>query len=111
MLVIETWSLTRPCQSPRFNHHASELTQESHVILHEQPNVINPILPHRDALDAKTKRPACVFFRVDLARGQHIRVHHPTSAKFDPAFFILEIDIHFGTRLSERKEAGPKPHF
>src|SRR4051812_33885539 len=57
-----------------------ELLQEPHIILNEVPDVRDSIFPHRDALDAESERPAAVFFRIDLARLEHVGVNHPAAA-------------------------------
>jgi hypothetical protein len=57
-----------------------KLLQESHVIFHEQPDVIDPIFAHRNSLDAETESPAAVDLGVDIACGEDIGVDHSAAA-------------------------------
>src|SRR5690606_8863315 len=76
-----------------------ELPEEPHIVLHEQPDVADAVLAHRNSLDAEAERPAGVDLRIDPAGFQDIGMHHAAAAQFDPLGFIGEPDVALGRRL------------
>ena len=56
----------------------SKLFEEADVVFDEQANVVDSVLPHRDALDAEAERPALVLFGVDAARGEDVQKSRET---------------------------------
>ena len=59
----------------------SELTQESRVVLEEQSNVRDPILPHRDSFDAESECESCPFLRINAHCSEDIWINHATTDK------------------------------
>src|SRR5881296_1574719 len=62
-----------------------ELRQESQIVFEEQPDVVDAVLEHRDALDAKTEREPCEELRVVAHLLEHRGVDHPRAAHLDVA--------------------------
>src|SRR5437879_2516748 len=65
-----------------------ELPQEAQVVLEEQAEIVDPVLEHRDAVDAHAERPAGDVFRVIADVAQHARVHHARTEDLEPAALL-----------------------
>src|SRR3954462_10372815 len=63
----------------------SKLTQKPIIILCKEPDVINAILHHRSTVNAHSECVAGIFFRIDIAISQNIRMHHASAKHFEPA--------------------------
>src|SRR5665213_3023229 len=97
---------------------ASELAQESFLVVIEQPDVIDLVPQHGDAVDADAKREALVLLRIESARPQHFRPRHAAAQNFEPAgaraqsaallFANHATNIHLRAGRRERKIAGAK---
>src|ERR1017187_3759649 len=96
----------------------SELLQEPNVALEEELNVVDVILHHGEAVDAQSKCPSRVLFRVNAPVPQHLGMNHAAAHHLNPAAFFAHpaafaaakdtTDGHLAARLGERKEAGLK---
>src|SRR5262245_65334028 len=62
-----------------------ELPEEPQVVVEEQAEVVDPVLQHRDALDAHPERPARVVLRIVADVLQHLRMHHAGAEDLEPA--------------------------
>src|SRR5260370_7725118 len=67
-----------------------ELSQEAQVVLEEQPEVVDPVLEHRDALDPHAERPPGDLLGVVADVPQHLRMHHPRAQDLDPAALLAQ---------------------
>ena len=56
------------------------------IVLIEQSDVIDFVFEHGNTLYSDTERESGVFFCIDAADFQHIRMNHPASEYFDPTF-------------------------
>ena len=91
----------------------SKLLQEPHIVLEQQPNIVELINARAGAIDAQTESEAGEFRRVYVGGAQHIRMDHPRSAQLDPprlfadattaAAAIEATVIDFRAGLGERK--------
>src|SRR6266436_1068331 len=62
----------------------SEQPQKPHVILIKQPDVVDAVADHGDALDAEAEGPAGPDFRIVADVVEHLRVHHAAAGDFQP---------------------------
>ena len=53
-----------------------KLLKKPHIVLEQQTNVIELINPRAGAIDAEAECKAGEFFRIDIRRAQHVRMHH-----------------------------------
>src|SRR5437870_11600046 len=61
-----------------------KLLQEAEVVVVEDPDVVNPVLQHGDALDAETSGEARVALRVDSSVANGVGVEHPAPPQLQP---------------------------
>src|SRR5581483_3882962 len=93
----------------------SELPQEGEVVFVEAADVRDPVLQHRDALDAHAEREAGVRLGVDAAVLEHPGMHHAAAHDLDPARPLAHgaalraadeaRDVDLGARFREGEEA------
>ena len=67
-----------------------ELLEEAQVVLVEQPDVVDAVLQHRDALDAHAEREAGDLLRVVADRFEHGRMHHAAAEDLEPAGLLAD---------------------
>src|SRR4029450_6547142 len=58
---------------------SSELCEEVHVVVEEEPQVVQVVTQQRQAVDAHAEGEAAHALRVVPAGPQHVRVHHPLA--------------------------------
>ena len=100
--------------------HSGELLQEAQVVLVEQPDVVDAVLQHRDALHADAEREPGDLLRVVADGFEHRRVDHAAAENLEPAGVLadaaaraaaaLAADVDLRARLGVRKEARAQPH-
>src|SRR5947209_6494798 len=62
----------------------SELPQKPHIILIEQPNIINSIPHHGDAFDAEAERPPAPDFGIIADPLENFGMHHAATGNLQP---------------------------
>src|SRR2546427_6294367 len=62
----------------------SKLFQKPQIILVEQPDVVDAIADHGDALDAEAEGPAGPHFRIVADVFEHLRMHHAATGNLQP---------------------------
>src|SRR5437867_4912485 len=67
-----------------------ELLQEAQVVLEEQPQIVDAVLQHRDALDTHAERPAGDLLGVVAEVAQPLRMPHAGARDVDPAALFAE---------------------
>src|ERR1700675_2659485 len=67
-----------------------DLSQEAHVVLEEEPDVVDLVLEDGDPLHAHAEGPARDFLGVIPDIAQDVRVHHPRAQDLDPASLLAE---------------------
>src|SRR5215813_10690254 len=72
-----------PCRVPLAS--SRELRQESHVVLEEQPDIVDAVLQHGDALDTEPEGEAGDALGVVAHPLQNTGMHHAGAAHFDEA--------------------------
>ena len=55
----------------------SELFQKSYIVVKKEPNIVNPVFEHRNALNAHAKGVTAIFFGVVIDKTKHIWINHP----------------------------------
>src|SRR5437773_2035135 len=95
-----------------------ELPEEAQVVLEEQPQIVDAVLQHRDALDAHPECPAGEFLRIVADILQDPGMHHPAAENLEPAPLLAQPapvpvaeeahHVHLGRGLREREERGPE---
>src|SRR5579862_8159863 len=98
-----------------------KLAQESILVVIEQPDVIDLVPQHRDAIDPDAEREALMLLRIQSARAQHFGPRHaapqnlkPASARAQSAALLFThhaADVHLRAGRRERKIAGAKTQF
>ena len=84
------------------------------IAIKEQPQVIDAITQHGQAIRAKAEGKAGVLFRVDPGDAQHVRMHHAAAGNLEPTALKgagHESDIELGRGLGEGEERGTETHF
>ena len=89
----------------------SELVKKADIVFKVKPEVINAIFKHCGALYSHAECISRVFFKVNTACIENIRVNHSAAKKLKPARALTYIaafssadiaaDIHLCRRLSE----------
>src|SRR5512139_1097616 len=97
-----------------------ELLEEAEIVLEEQPQVVDAIAQHGEALDAEAEGKADESLGVDVDVPEDVGVHHaasqhlqPPGVRADAAAFAAThhaADVHYGRRFGERKERRPEAH-
>src|SRR5690606_12860628 len=87
----------------------SKLTQEAEIVVEKQPNVVDAVAEHRDALDAHAEREARPPLRIVADVEQHLRMDHAGAQNLQPAFVAADaaagavahdaLDVHLGAGL------------
>src|SRR5579862_6825197 len=98
-----------------------KLPQKPHIVLEKHRQFTQPILHHRQAIDAHPERKPRKPFRIVIHKSIHRRIHHPSAKKLDPARLLanpaaasaahMAARVHFRRRLRERKITRPQPSF
>src|SRR5215472_2479844 len=92
----------------------SVMPQPPQIRLVKGPEIRDPVLQHRDALDPHAEGKALIFRRVDAAIPQHLRVHHAAAKDLEPVATGADLqfpacarapDIDLGRGFGERKVA------
>src|SRR3989442_4324808 len=96
-----------------------ELRQESQIVFEEQPDVVDAMLEHRDALDAQTEREPGEALRVVAHLLEHGGVDHPRATHLDVAGALAAAAARAAAvdaghvvliaRLDEGEGRGPEP--
>ena len=96
--------------------YASELFQETDIVLIQQTHVINLILKQRNTLKANAKSKSGIPVRVNAAHLQHMGMDHAAAQDLNPAGASAETSalsaafkaryVHLGTRLREWEMMG-----
>src|SRR5581483_8584565 len=114
-----------PSSRPPRTSNLTELSQESQVVLKKQPNVVDAVLEHGDALHAHAEGEAGDLFRIVADESKNRRIDHAGAEDFEPAggfahaarLSVLEsaaaaaddaLNVDLGARLGKRKKARPK---
>src|SRR5262245_52722489 len=89
-----------------------ELPQKAQVVLEEEPQIVDAIAQHGDAIDAHAPREAGVSLGIHTGGLQHVRMDHAASRDLEPARLLADAatravaehagHIYFGRRLGER---------
>src|SRR5204862_6897916 len=96
--------------------YTSELSQKPPVILVKQPDVVDAISDHSDALDAETEAPAGPELRIVADPLEHLRVHHAAAGDVQPFLAHLaaertgEIDLETRLGVAEIMRAETNLH-
>src|SRR5215475_8352080 len=61
-----------------------ELPQEPQIILIKQPDVVDPVPNHRNALDPESKCPAGPNFRIVADILEYLWMHHTAARDLEP---------------------------
>src|SRR5215471_17003414 len=95
-----------------------KLFQEPHVILKQQPNIIQAVHQSAHAIDSEPKSKAGVFMWIDIDRAQHVRVDHARTTELNPAGVLADAatgtatleatEIKLGAGFGERKIGRPE---
>src|SRR5262249_41993583 len=98
----------------------SDPSQKPDVVLVKQPDVVDPVLQHRRALDADAEREGGVPFGVDPGHLQGGRMEHAAPEDLQPAGALARRaalppadqtgDRHFCARLGEGAVGRREPH-
>src|SRR5215510_5202556 len=75
--TVQQRMLNVECSRP--SREKLKLPQKPHVVLVEQPDVVDPIPDHRDAFDAEAEGPAGPDLGIVADVLEHLRVHHPAA--------------------------------
>ena len=59
--------------------------EESNVVLIEMAHVVDVVFQHYDTLNSEAECKSAVYFGIDPALAQHIRMYHSRAEYFDPA--------------------------
>ena len=96
--------------------YASELFQETDIVLIQQTHVINLILKQRNTLKANAKSKSGIPVRVNAAHLQHMGMDHAAAQDLNPARTLTEPaalaaafetgHIHFCAGFCEREMMG-----
>src|SRR5690349_3954271 len=85
-----------------------ELLEEAQVAVEEQPQVLDAIAQHGQALEAGAEGEADVLLRIEAEVAHHRRVDLPRSGDLQPA--ALQLHVDFRGRLGEREERRAEAH-
>src|SRR5260221_1013875 len=91
---------------------SSELLQEAQVVLEEQPQVVHPVLEHREAIEPHAEREPRVALGVYSAVAQDIGMHDPGARDLEVGHLAIAprpFHVDLDSRLDERKVRGPEP--
>src|SRR3989344_7480793 len=84
--------------------------------MHEA-HVVDAPLEHRDAVEARPEGESLIFFRVESAILQDLRVHHAGTSELYPpvAQFFGDVladgaNVYFDGRFGEREETRPETY-
>lgn len=105
----------------------AELPQKPQIILKEQPNVVDTVLQHGDALDAHAKGEPGKLFGIITDEFEYRRIDHAGAQDFQPAAGFADaaaltvaqraaaaandaLDIDLGAGLGEWKKTRPETH-
>ena len=94
-----------------FEDDRSELPQEPHVVLIQQPDVVDLVSPHAKPLNAQPEGKAGHVFRIIAHRAQHIRVDHTGPSHLDPTLAAVPEHVDFNARLGEGEERRTEADF
>src|ERR1700682_1641387 len=73
-----------------------ELTEEAHVVLEKDLNIVDAVLQHREAVDADAEGKATDFFRVVLHEAVDGGIDHACAKELDPRSalaFRKDVDV------------------
>src|SRR5207245_5101576 len=93
-----------------------KLFQEPQIILVEQPDVVDAIADHGNALDAEPEGPAGPDFRIVSDVFKHLRMHHAAAGDLQPFLAHLprertgEINLKARFSVAEVVRAETNPH-
>src|SRR6185369_4596858 len=90
-----------------------KLFQEPHIVLEQQPYIVELVHQPAHAIDAETKSESRILLRIDTDRTQHIRMHHSATTQLNPtrvfadataaALAFETTEIKLGARFSKRE--------
>ena len=90
-----------------------EFFQETHIVLEQQPYIVELVHQPAHAIDAETKSESRILLRIDTDRTQHVRMHHSATTQLNPtrvfadataaAFAFETTEIEFSARFGERE--------
>src|SRR3990172_5769426 len=94
----------------------AELAEEAQVVLEEEPDIVDAVLEHGDALDAHAEGPARHLLGVIAHIAEHVGMHHARAQDLDPPILLADAAAlapaeeaehgHLGGGLREREERG-----
>src|SRR3989442_3677401 len=105
-----------PSQRVGTTHPLLKLFQKPQIILVEQPDVVDAITDHGDALDAEAEGPAGPDFRIVTDVLEHLRMHHAAAGDLQPFLAHLprertgEIDLEARLGVAEVVRAETNLH-
>ena len=77
-----------------------KLLQELQVVLEEQPQVVDAVFQHGDALHAHAESETRVFLRVNAAGDEDIGVAHATAEDFNPTRVLTDVAAFAATDVA-----------
>ena len=90
-----------------------EFFQETHIVLEQQPYVVELVHQPAHAIDAETKSETGILLRIDANHPQHVRMNHARATQLDPtgvfadataaALAFETTEIKLSARLGERE--------
>src|SRR3546814_8994226 len=86
----------------------SELREEAGVVGEEEPQVVDAVAGHGQAVDAEAEGEALPLLGVDAAVREHVRVHHPAAAELEERAIGAD-DVELGRRLREGEVGRAQP--
>ncbi len=67
-----------------------KLFKEPEIVLQEETQIVDAVLEHCSALDAKSESKSCIALRVDAESFKDVRMDHTCTAEFQPAASLAE---------------------
>jgi len=108
-------------------HLSTELSQKPEIILKKQPDIVDTVFQHGDALHAHAEGEAGNFFRIVADEFENRRIDHAGAEDFQPAGPFADMapltfgtrartltkeamNINFSARFGEWEKTRPEPH-
>ena len=77
-----------------------KLLQEAQIVLEEQPQVVDAVFQHGNALHTHAEGKACVFLWVDAAGNENIGVAHAATKDFNPTSMLADVAAFAATDVA-----------
>src|SRR6266508_3270612 len=93
------WSTLAPGGGEgRVRGRGGKLIQEAQVVLEEEPDVVDPVLEHGDALDTHAEGPARDLLGVIAHVAEHVGMYHARAQNLEPAGLAADATAGAGAR-------------